>query len=579
MTTARTPTSSSAVRPPREEMHPSKVHQSTAKQVDSGLVLGFKPIKRDSDGKVLNFGTTDTTPSKSKPSPAPNQFGTPGYDIKFGQESQLSDEAKQLVDRVREEAKQIKEKMLFEKSQQDKKDDAAELSFGERKFAQPKGRAGRFSDVHMAEFKKMDSIANHASSFRGTPGRFQPVTKSLKRTKSKAQLDEPEPQDQSPSRSSSSTKPPTTITTPIAQTKRTKFNPTEEAPSSTVPAEKKQSTVQKPVARAIARPTGPRPTTQVRSSLMTPTRASIARNTSGSLSLKAPKTSLIPSLARSPSTQGLASPRTPRTDFNPRIKSNLPTLGHLKSILRKRQPLFSKDPSKIAAGTHVAAPDFKPGSLFSSSVNEDKDNTAPTPSPKKHVAFTPSVRSRYEETQVSPSRSKITTPTCPDLSEVTYPTLPTLTPEAKAISEDNNAAHAQSPTIRHVRKSNISQDAVYPELDVTEVPVVAHGIAHGIGNKKRHRDEVDDHDVPNSEDRENVPPADALSGERSKKRLKSGPNPPTPSPVKNRPIKTPVRSASKFMGTPGSVTASGKKSRSVLSLSRLNMLAKPKGRA
>jgi hypothetical protein len=28
----------------------------------------------------------------------------------------------------------------------------------------------------MAEFRKMDSIAGHASSFRATPGRFQPVT-------------------------------------------------------------------------------------------------------------------------------------------------------------------------------------------------------------------------------------------------------------------------------------------------------------------------------------------------------------------------------------------------------------------
>ena len=56
--------------------------------------------------------------------------------------------------------------------------------------------------------------------------------------------------------------------------------------------------------------------------------------------------------------------------------------------------------------------------------------------------------------------------------------------------------------------------------------------------------------------------------------------PPTPSPVKSRVIKTPVRSSSIRMGTPTGTTAEVKqKSRGVLSLSRLNMLAKPKGQA
>ncbi|KAJ6144793.1 hypothetical protein N7470_008688 [Penicillium chermesinum] len=385
LTTARTPTSTSTVRPSREEMHPSKAHQSTTKQVDSGMILGFNPVKRDADGKILTGAAIETTPSKLKSSPALTQFGTPGYDIKFGQEAQLSDEAKQLMDRVREEAKQIKEKMLFEKSQQEGKDAAAERSNGGRKIAQPKGKAGRFSDIHMAEFRKMDSIANHASSFRATPGRFQPVGKCLKRTKSKAQLDEPEAQDQSPSRSTSSKRPTSAVTTPTGAAKRTKYNPVEDVPASPAPAEKKPGTAQKPAARsmtrATARPAGPRSASSVRSSLMTPTRASIARNTAGSMSLKAPKTSLIPSLARSPSTQGLASPRTPRTDFNPRIKGNLPGLGNLKSILRKRQPLFSRDPAKIAAGTHVAAPDFKPDSLFAS--KGDTEDTVATPLAKE----------------------------------------------------------------------------------------------------------------------------------------------------------------------------------------------------
>ena len=45
----------------------------------------------------------------------------------------------------------------------------------ERKKAVPKGKMTRFSDVHVQQFKKMDSIANHASAFRADPSRFKPV--------------------------------------------------------------------------------------------------------------------------------------------------------------------------------------------------------------------------------------------------------------------------------------------------------------------------------------------------------------------------------------------------------------------
>ena len=556
LTEVQTPTSTSAVRPSRQEMHPSKAHQSTTKQLDSGLILGFNPIKKDADGNVVKDGMLEHTPSKSKASPAPTQFGTPGYEFKFGQDSQLSDEAKQLMESVRGDVARIRAQMVLDKSNEEPNE------HGDRKIAKPKGKAGRFSDVHMAEFKKMDSIAGHVSVYRADPSRFQPGTKTLKRTKSKAQLDEPEDQNASPSRPQAKA---SAAPTPAAATKRVKRSPKDDTSASRSepekPQEAKNNVSRPPTSRA-------RPRSTVRSSLMTPTRSSIARSTS--TSIKAPKTSLIPSLARSPSTKTLASPRTPRTDFNPRLKGNLPTFNNLKSILRRRQPLFSRDPSKIAAGTHVAAPDFNPDSLFAN--REEITDSAPTPSPRKHVEFTPSVKSRYELAQASPSRSKIpTTPSRSNLSEVTYPTLPALTPEQNAASaEPSNDESNKSPSIRHVRNSDATEQAApYPEL-----PVVAHGIAHGIGNKKRHRDEVDDDDAPNAEDNENVPPADAQPDERNTKRLKA--NPPTPSPVKNRPIKTPIRNASVRTGTPGSATASAKKP-GVLSLSRLNMLAKPKG--
>ncbi|KAJ5636482.1 uncharacterized protein N7484_009795 [Penicillium longicatenatum] len=559
---ARTPTSASAVRPSANEMHPSKAHQSTTKKVDSGLILGFNPIKKDAAGNVLKEGAVEKTPSKTKPSPAPSQFGTPGYEFKFGQESDLSNAAQQLMETIRQEARQARANMEPTEAEQQKRDLRAPI---ERKIAKARGQAGRFSDVHMAEFKKMDSIANHPSSFRAAPGRFEPATKSLKRTKSKAQLDEPEPQNESPSRSSSSAKP-SAVPVPTATAKRVKRNAADDTTASrsnVEGAEKKEDAAPKPVAPRA------RPRSAVRSSLMTPTRSSMARTSSISLSLKAPKTSLIPSLARSPSTQALASPRTPRTEFNPRFKTNLPTFNNLKSILRRRQPLFSRNPAKIAAGTHTAAPDFNPDLLFAG--QNDQNDAAPSPSPKKHVEFTPSVKSRHGVAEASPSPSKVpTTPSRSKLSEIVYPTLPTLTPDHKSATEASTTPTG-SPSIRHVRSSEVGKlEPTWPEL-----PVVAHGVSHGLSNKKRRREDFDDDDVPNAEDAENVPPSDAQSDERGTKRLKA--NPPTPSPIKSRPMKTPNRSvSSNRFGTPASTK---QKRPGMLSLSRLNMLAKPKGQA
>jgi hypothetical protein len=99
------------------------------------------------------------------------------------------------MENVRDEAARIKAQMLAEREEQDRKDDDAEQLFGGasatgRKIAKPTGKAGRFSDIHMAEFKKMDSIANHASSFRAQPSFAQPTSQSLKRSGSRAGLDE-----------------------------------------------------------------------------------------------------------------------------------------------------------------------------------------------------------------------------------------------------------------------------------------------------------------------------------------------------------------------------------------------------
>ncbi|KAL4927986.1 uncharacterized protein BDV17DRAFT_265100 [Aspergillus undulatus] len=546
---AKTPTTS-ITRPTHFEMHPSKVHQSTTKQADSGLILGFNPIKKDAQGNVVKETPAQNTPSKTNASPASAFYGTPALDFKFScQDSQLSDEAKKLMESVRDDVARIKADMI-----KDQATNNESSQNGQRKIAKPKGKAGRFSDVHMAEFKKMDSIAGHASAFRAAPGRSQPIDKTLKRTNSKARLDEADSHEFPASGTPKTSAP----TTPSA--KRVKQDKPNATPSSRPPGTKS----------ALARPRS-----SIRSSLLTPTRSSMAR---ASGSLKPPRTTMIPSLARSPLSKPADVPTTPRTEFNPRFKSNIPTLGSLKSILRRSQPLFSKDPAKIAAGTHRASPDFTPDLLLQPS-HDDSQEPAVTPSPKKRVEFTPCTKPRAEEV-ISPSPSKIPTAApYPSMSDVVYPTLPVLTP-------DRGGAQKQ-PTIRSVRPSEVSEEATLPsvpgvphglnhkkhappEPTLPEVP----GMPHGISHKKRHRATADE------TDRENVPPADDPSQqERSAKRVKMNtpekPKLPASSPLKSR-SHTPSRLGSGIRkGTPGSARPRSR----MLSMSRLNMLAQPKNRS
>ncbi|KKK12153.1 hypothetical protein ARAM_007443 [Aspergillus rambellii] len=524
-------------RPTHQEMHPSKVHQSTTKKPDSGLILGFNPVKKDAQGNVVKDTPAQHTPSKVNASPASNYYGTPAFEFKFScADSQLSDEAKHLMESVREDVARIKAQMIHEKHS-DAPSEASQIT--DRRIAKPKGKAGRFSDAHMAEFKKMDSIAGHASAFRATPGRFQPlvkIEKTLKRKNSKAHLDEAE------SHSSSAKAAPKASPGPATPgAKRVKRDKADDISTGRLITPK----------RAISRPRA-----GVRSSLMTPTRSSMAR--ASSVSLKPPRTSMIPSLTQSPAPKPSKVPCTPRTDFNPRFKSNLPTLGSLKSILRRHQPLFSRDPSKIAAGTHFAAPDFTSDLLLKPS-RENSQEPAPTPSPKKRVEFTPAAQSPRPQQLVSPSPSKIPMVVAyPGTSNIVYPTLPSLTPDRTQVE--------QLTTVRSVRPSELPLEATLPEIP---------GMPHGISHKKRHRAADDEADG------ENVPPVGKPSDERSAKRLKFN----SPAPVKlppSSPLKARSHTPSRLISRPGRVgtpVSARAKSRGVLSVSRLNLLSQPKHRS
>lgn len=169
----------------RTEMHPKSAHVSTLPP-NSGTKLGFTDIPSEPRRSLESI---QNTPSRSsqKSSAKPQSFN-----FTFASDTVLSDEAQKMMDTVRDEAARIKAQMKAQKDLQDQRDGEAEKMFNPsgRKMAQPKPKVGRFSDVHMAQFKRMDSIANHASSFRARPGYTQPTATSLKRSPSKAGLDE-----------------------------------------------------------------------------------------------------------------------------------------------------------------------------------------------------------------------------------------------------------------------------------------------------------------------------------------------------------------------------------------------------
>lgn len=241
----QTPAGSSPIKPSKSEMRPGKANGAMAPP-SSALRLGFTDI---GDASRLESPTTaksnkiaasatlkavlpeddNETPSKKRsplssispftfrfsrhkgkaaataeeavtvsaaPSPS-KEMGTPDLG--------LSDEARRMMEELREEAQKIRADLEVERDQERAREEE-DIANG-RKIAKPKSRAGRYSAAHTAEFSKMDSIANHPSAFRAS--RYTPVkstaatpsvaaatpaissqARGLKRTQSKANLDE-----------------------------------------------------------------------------------------------------------------------------------------------------------------------------------------------------------------------------------------------------------------------------------------------------------------------------------------------------------------------------------------------------
>ena len=523
------------------------------------------------------------TPSKNKAS-LPSHMSSPGFDFSFTRpESDLSAEAQKIMDSVREEAARIKAQMDSERGKQEDKDRETNQLYGVggRKIAQPKGKSGRFSDVHKQQFKKMDSIANHASTWKN---KIQANATSLKRSNSKAGLDEPEPRKQlSKTTSSRSLR-------SIADSGRLENN----APGKRAKKSYQDDTsAGRPNSRENdhsmeTAPSTPAKATALPSAVRTPTKASLAR----SVSIKSMKTSMIPSLSRSASSKTL---NAPKSEGSNKYLSSLSKFGNMKSILHRHQPKFSDDPAKIAAGTHLPAP--------KGTVNLDKElptlpgafpSSEQHPPTVKRVEFTPNTKSLQESMLTpSPSKSKIPTqifnkpaasePSTPSEAAIEYPALltsPNIT--HRPSSKGRDAIQPSTPgdftftssrtltfgpsttgltpgsTIRPVRPSGFPTP-VPESLGQGDMPAIAHGIKN---KKRKHAADSDDDD-----EQENKPPASTdgeEEGERGAKRAKTAPAVSAQaSPQKGSRIP-------KFGGR---IKPMGK-----LTKGRLNMLARPKER-
>lgn len=581
----KTPQTASRVHHGLGEMHPSKVHQSTSKPPEECMTA---PASR-----VFGPAIERATPNKSRGS-LPSHMSSPGFDFSFTRpESDLSAEAQKIMDSVREEAARIKAQLQAERDQQDpKKGDMNQLhGVGGRKIAKPKGKSGRFSDVHKQEFKKMDSIANHASTWKN---RVQGNATSLKRSNSKADLDEPRQDTKLPKSTSTKSLRSVIDTGRLENTasgKRIKKNADDD--TSTARPVSRNSNLDKESAPSTPRRTTV-PSTNLPSAITTPTKASLAR----SASIKSTKTSMIPSLSRSASTKTLKS--APKSEGSNKYLSSLSRFGNMKSILSRRQPKFSDNPTKIAAGTHLPIPDTAmdldkelpslPGAFPSSSEQR--------PPTIKRVIFTPNTKISHPDLALTPSPSKISIHASKDpFSEsselaIDYPSLltsPNVTHRPPSKPRDTSSTNSPGnftftasrtihfgpptsgpptgSTIRQVRPSGFPTP-ISTSFGQRDMPA----IAHGMPNKKRKYASSDDETEEEGKENQAPPASDGKEGPKAKKAKTSSGGAAT-SPQK-RMFKTGGGSRIPKMGN----AAQGAKGKGGLSLSRLNVLARPKDR-
>ncbi|RFU73242.1 hypothetical protein TARUN_9014 [Trichoderma arundinaceum] len=489
-----------ALKPPSTEMHPSKFHPTTA-EPSSALRLGFTDInvarKRDSS----HGAGLQSTPSKvgGVPSSAFTLRVPRGGDY-LG----LGPEALRIWESLKEKAAECKADLVAQKANEPS---STATDANGRTIAKPKGKSGRFSAAHMAEFKKMDSIEGHASAWRAQNGRFTPVKSGVKRTLSKANLDTPQRNaKQTPSRlereplSAASKKPTSEVEAlrqspfkklgfkapaneeqspvkddqPSLPAKRLKKSAEDDA-STARPVPRETTSIPRPIS-SIKRPATSRIVRPSLSRLMSPTKSSIGHTAGGpgksdvSLAAPSPKLSFkdrkeaIEAKEAKELEDAKASkePKEPKEPEDPKASKESKELQEPKepetagtsqsnSVLKRSVmksvfggSIFSPK-GKSAIPQPVASPVQTPAPSRFSNLNISR--LAATQPPKKlvkHVTFTPEVtRTIFNPDSPSPYKSSVIKKIL-DRSEAK---------EAKQVKE-----------VKEVLTEAKSGDVVYPDL-------------------------------------------------------------------------------------------------------------------
>ncbi|KAK0622846.1 hypothetical protein B0T14DRAFT_425805 [Immersiella caudata] len=445
----KTPRVSSPPKPPMSEMHPSRNHQSMAPP-SSGLRLGFTDIKPTAKRFDELPAAVLSTPSKI--ASVPTSDFTFSFARRANADLKLGPEAQQMMDEIREQAQHYKAKLAAEREEEELEEEQVNA----RRFAHPKGKAGRFSAAHMAEFKKMDSIANHPSAFRAQLGRVTPLKAGIKRSQSKANLDEPgssRSKQQTPaSRNTSPLKQKVSVSTlaeqPLSPIKRARQHITDDA-SSNRPISRDGCGLPRPKSSGIGSAIPRSKVNPNLAGLMTPTKSSLARTTGaktpvhGSL-LKLPSKSALRGIPRSATTNNLATITLAAEEPEPTpvaapVEAKSPTsrFDKVKSIFQRHKASPSQGKSALPKPSSFASKTPAPARA----EKEALPTAVPMTTPRKlikRVAFTPETQ-RAALAQNSPSPAKSGIPRSKALGEVYYPTLDGVLAKNRASTEDDVA--------------------------------------------------------------------------------------------------------------------------------------------
>ncbi|KAI0874338.1 hypothetical protein GGS24DRAFT_459655 [Hypoxylon argillaceum] len=449
MPAPKTPSSVAPIKLAMSEMHPSRFHQTMASP-SSALRNGFVDIDYT---KTPMQTLIHNTPSKT---PAPSSEFT-FRSVRPGADQQLGPEARKMMDALREDAAKIKAELVAEHARQR----AEQRESGERRqIAAAKGKSRRFSAAHMAEFKKMDSIQGHASSFRAAPGRFTPVKAAtpadpitplrpgIKRSQSKANLDEPDS-------ARSKTAPPRPLARSVEKRREAPEHPSkrvrqrmEDDASTLRPVSRDGTSIPRPKSSGNDSLRSALPRSYTLGSIMTPTKSSLARSHStislvrspsqpdlqkvnsfsakvGTSLLRSPSKTDLGFLARTPSRKGFGGLKWGSTSKLTSQSSSVPTqvetpgrFHRIKSIL-KRQVSGTKRKSAIPQfSASLAKTPSRHG--LTDKIVPSVPLTTPGRRQSRHVNFTPDTK-RSAMSQESPSPVKPTIPRATTMAKLQAP--------------------------------------------------------------------------------------------------------------------------------------------------------------